>query len=118
MQNILEELHRKEREDIKNVNLAYAKQINDMTQSNTPIEAKVQALCNVTARFFMMKRAWFMTNPHNLESVEPIITSNWNQIKSQASSEMRKISIEKCIRSADETTKTEFIEYADEILPM
>jgi hypothetical protein len=61
-----------------------------MTQSNTPIEAKVQALCNVTTRFFMMKRAWFMANPHNLESVEPVITSNWNQIKSQASSEMRK----------------------------
>ena len=56
MHSILQQLHSDEQEQIKNSNERYISQINKLMANAADLKEKVQLLCNVTARFFKMRR--------------------------------------------------------------
>jgi len=115
--SILGGLHANERREIAEANEKYVSQINSGVGAATSLEEKVKLLCNVTARFFIMKRDWLMANPHNLETVEPVITTRWNEIKETVKPELRKSMLDRCLIKADKATIEGFYAYADKILP-
>ena len=116
--SILGGLHANERREIAEANEKYVSQINSGVGAATSLEEKVKLLCNVTARFFIMKRDWLMANPHNLETVEPVITTRWNEIKETVKPELRKSMLDRCLIKADKATIEGFYAYADKILPL
>lgn len=117
MEEILQSLHENEREEIERANQNYIAQINAGIDNTPDIESKVKLLCNVTGRFFLMRRDWFMASPHNLEIVEPVVTKHWDNIKGKVSSELRSSMLNRCLINADKNIVANFYNYADKILP-
>jgi hypothetical protein len=118
MYAILEELNAGERRQISEANQRYITQINTGLNEAQTTEEKVKLLSNVTGRFFVMRRDWLMANPHNLETVEPIITARWNEIKATVTPELRKSMLDRCLIGADKATVDGFYVYSNKILPL
>jgi len=118
MYAILEELNADERRQISEANQRYITQINSGVNEAQTTEEKVKLLSNVTGRFFVMRRDWLMANPHNLETVEPVITARWNEIKATVTLELRKSMLNRCLVGADKATVDGFYVYANKILPL
>jgi len=118
MYAILEELNADERRQISEANQRYITQINSGVNEAQTTEEKVKLLSNVTGRFFVMRRDWLMANPHNLETVEPVITARWNEIKATVTPELRKSMLNRCLVGADKATVDGFYVYANKILPL
>jgi hypothetical protein len=118
MYAILEKLNADERKQIAESNQRYISQINNGIKEAQTIEDKVKLLANVTGRFFVMRRDWLMANPHNLETVEPVITDRWNEIKANVTVELRKSMLDRCLVGADKATVDGFYVYANKILSL
>lgn len=115
---MLQNLHNDERAQIKARNDNFIAQIRTVANDGVNIEAKVMAMCNCAGRIFMNKRQWLMANPHNLETVEAVLTEEWIKIRGQTNADMRKAMLDRCVTNASEELKNEFYHYANGVLPM
>jgi hypothetical protein len=118
MDAIVQELHTGERKQIEQRKQDFILQINSEIKESKSLEEKVKLLCNVTGRFFVMRRDWPMANSINLETVEAVITAHWKEIKAEVVIDLRKSMLDRCIVDADKATICSFYSYADQILPL
>jgi hypothetical protein len=118
IEDILAGLHSNEQQEIYMANQRYISQISQGFEKAENLDAKLTILCNVTSRFFNMRKHWLMISPHKLETVEPVITTFWLHIRPKVTPELRLSTLNRSLVGADDALKTEFYAYADRILPL
>jgi hypothetical protein len=118
MEALLKSLHEDEQRQIRASREDLIAQIRSIPTQNTDLRVKMNLLCKAVTRIYMLKRDWMLAPPHGLETVEPVVTEVWTQLKPDVHPTLRTAALTGCLGTTNQSEVQKFFALADKLMPM
>lgn len=124
--DMMNSLNKREAQEINENNNRMIETLSKGLADCKSLEAKVQGLCNATARIFDQQKQWAFLNDKHYLSVKEWIRNYWNRLKTDEThmEQLVQLRMEKCKRplqnipSSEVETLKQYWNYVDQLLPV